>query len=151
MFGNTQSVNGIGFGSDSSGNIFLKASNNGGAAEEWDTGLEVSLGETYLFIVRGTKGSGTSPTKSFVDIWVNPADTSSVAGLGTPTLGTGTDSKFGRETGAYDSVIVDLSYQSRADEIRMGETLNDVIVPEPATMSLLALGGLAMIRRRRKA
>ncbi len=39
------------------------------------------------------------------------------------------------------------------DEIRMATTLNeamDVTIPEPATMSLLALGGMAMLRRRKK-
>jgi hypothetical protein len=28
--------------------------------------------------------------------------------------------------------------------------LDDIVVPEPATLSLLALGGLAVLRRRRK-
>ena len=37
------------------------------------------------------------------------------------------------------------------DEIRMGTSYADVApVPEPATLSLLALGGLAMLRRRRE-
>jgi len=36
------------------------------------------------------------------------------------------------------------------DEIRIGTTFGDVTpIPEPATMSLLALGGLALLRRRR--
>ncbi len=36
------------------------------------------------------------------------------------------------------------------DEIRMGESYADVTpIPEPATMVLLALGGLAVVRRRR--
>jgi len=36
------------------------------------------------------------------------------------------------------------------DELRIGTTFEDVTpVPEPATMSLLALGGLALLRRRR--
>lgn len=38
----------------------------------------------------------------------------------------------------------------RIGEIRVGTTMDDVLlVPEPATLSLLAIGGLAMIRRRR--
>ena len=37
------------------------------------------------------------------------------------------------------------------DELRVGTALSDVMtVPEPATLSLLALGGLAIVRRRRK-
>jgi hypothetical protein len=36
------------------------------------------------------------------------------------------------------------------DEIRVGTTFSDVTpIPEPVTMSLLALGGLALLRRRR--
>jgi hypothetical protein len=36
------------------------------------------------------------------------------------------------------------------DEVRVGTTYDDVVVaPEPATLSLLALGGLALIRRRK--
>ncbi len=36
------------------------------------------------------------------------------------------------------------------DEIRIATTFEEVAVPEPATMSILALGGLALLRRRRK-
>jgi len=36
------------------------------------------------------------------------------------------------------------------DEIRIGTTLADVIpVPEPASVALLGLGGLMLLRRRR--
>jgi hypothetical protein len=56
---------------------------------------------------------------------------------------------------AIDETTMDvLSFsQSRGaeavDEIRLGDDFADVI-PEPATMTLLALGGLAALRRRRK-
>ena len=37
------------------------------------------------------------------------------------------------------------------DEIRIGTTLADVIpVPEPVTLTVLAIGGLALLRRRRR-
>ena len=41
----------------------------------------------------------------------------------------------------------------RFDELNLGETLGDVVqsVPEPATASLLLLGGAAMFARRRRA
>ena len=36
------------------------------------------------------------------------------------------------------------------DEIRLGTTFDDVTVPEPMTIALLGLGGLGLIRRKRK-
>ena len=38
------------------------------------------------------------------------------------------------------------------DEIRIGTTPEDMfsVIPEPATLAMLALGGLAVLRRRRK-
>jgi len=37
------------------------------------------------------------------------------------------------------------------DEIRIATTFDEAAIPEPATMSLLALGGLALLRRRKRA
>lgn len=154
QFTNGQGVNTIGFGIDQDGDVILNASDNGGAASGIDTGIDAAAdGSTYLFLVRGTVGTGTSPTNSTVEFWFNPADTSSVAALGTGAnyFTTGADSKFGRDSGAYSSASVNISFQSRADELRIGESLADVIgVPEPGSLALLGLGTLLMLGRGRK-
>ncbi len=38
-----------------------------------------------------------------------------------------------------------------ADELRIGTGFANVTVPEPATMAVLAFGGIAVLRRRRRA
>ncbi len=155
LFNNGQSVNRWGFGVDGSGNVILRASNNGGAETALDTGIDAAAdGSSYLFLSRGTVGTGSSPTNSIVDFWFNPADTSSVANLGAADFSTGADSKFGRDSGSYNSASISLGFQNRADEIRFGESLEDVIgaaIPEPGTFSLLltAMGCFLLFRRKR--
>jgi hypothetical protein len=36
------------------------------------------------------------------------------------------------------------------DAIRIGDSYSDVVVPEPASLALMGLGGLLMLRRRRR-
>jgi len=153
-FSNGQSVNNMGFFINSSGDVILNASDNGGAASSIDTGEDITATGTYLFLSRATIGAGPDSDKqSTVDFWFNPTDTSSVAALGAATFSTGADSKIGRSTGAYSSVSVNFgSENERVDEIRFGESLVDVVgVPEPGTFALvgIAFGTLLLIRRQR--
>jgi len=50
----------------------------------------------------------------------------------------------------FDRVSIQFKDNSMVDEIRFGASYADVAVPEPATLALLAMGGLAALRRRRK-
>lgn len=50
---------------------------------------------------------------------------------------------------AFDTVAFQLKGSGGIDEIRFGATSGDVLVPEPGSLALLGLGGLAVARRRR--
>lgn len=158
-FNNGEAVNRWGFGIDSSNNVIAVGAVGAGAATNNDTGVDaVADGSTYLFLARGTVGTGTSPTDSQLDFWFNPSDTSSVGALGGATWSTsGSGSKFGRHNGGGNDTYTTVSYSfnatsSAVDEIRFGNSFEDVIgVPEPGTLSLvgLALGSLLFARRHR--
>jgi hypothetical protein len=63
-----------------------------------------------------------------------------------------TDFTFDNTGGLYDTIEYHYT-NADTDGSRarfMGVILDGVVVPEPATMSLLALGGLALLRRRRR-
>jgi len=152
-FSNTQSVNSWGVTVNSSGDVLLNVSDNGGAAANRDTGVDITATGTYLFLSRATIGAGgDSDKQSTVDFWFNPTDTSSVAALGAATFTTGADSKIGRSTGSYTSVSASFGSDfARVDELRLGESLVDVVgVPEPGTLALMSLAGFSVLFFRRR-
>jgi hypothetical protein len=150
FFDGPETVDGAGFKIGSGGTVYFTVSDNGGTDADHDTGIAAAVDTTHFLLARLTYGAGSSSNRqSTAEIWVDPTDASSVAALGTADFSTGADSKWGRGTG-WTSLRVDADAQSRVDEIRVGEDLIDVVgIPEPTTLGLLGLGGLAMLRRRR--
>lgn len=68
--------------------------------------------------------------------------------MGSPTMAAWTIPAL--DQSQFDRLAVQFKDQSKIDEIRFGATYDEVTVPEPATLALVGLGGLAMLRRRRK-
>lgn len=117
------------------------------------TGLSLATG-THLMLLRYTKGTGTSPVNSAVDLWINPADASSVSALGTAdwTLDSSDGQvKWGRDGNSLTSISeATPSQQGRIDEIRVATSFSELnMIPEPSTAILGSLGLLALLRRRR--
>ena len=148
------SVSEMGFGISSGGNVSVRATLNTTVNGNNSTGINLNDG-THFLLTRYTKGSGTSPTDSSVDLWVNPDNTSSVTALGTAdwTLDSSDgDVKWGRDGNSLTSLTdVQPSQQGRIDEIRIATDFSDLaLVPEPSTAVLSTIALLALAFRRRR-
>ena len=94
-------------------------------------GPEYTVGDTVMIVGRATG--------SQVDLWVNPTGPSDTPDV-THDDGWNDWPGIGLTNRQNDDTFL-------VDRIVIGESFQDV-VPEPATAALLALGGLAMLRRR---
>ncbi len=113
-------------------------------------------GPVHLVVVKlwiDPNVAASPTTYNTMDFWLDPnlAGTTGFVGTSIATGNTvlkpggpGIDGvKISR--GALDGLNDKVTF----DEYVLGQTWGDVVVPEPATMALMAFGGLALIRRRK--
>jgi len=155
-----------GFEVRGSGDIFSFAA----GVTDTDTGLDLAAGVNLLVVRVTEKTLGSNNTDEY-DLWLNPdpsnlgiADFSAADGFNDGLVVNNSD--FG-----FDGFWINAAYNGNGgsqqsvliDELRLGTLASDVLpftseddgedvtpaVPEPATMMLAALGGAALLRRRR--
>ncbi|HEY1684251.1 MAG TPA: PEP-CTERM sorting domain-containing protein [Tepidisphaeraceae bacterium] len=136
-------------------NLGIRASTTAANTTYWSGDL--TPGSTYLVATEWTEGT-TAGTGGLSQIWVNPSSTTFGAGSAPTadgsTVGTYSATALNDHT---DSIIIGAGVATNSnpnevdiDEIRVGTTWADVTtVPEPASLSLLGLGAIAAMKRRR--
>ncbi len=121
------------------------------AGKSNEINADLTVGTTYLVVARLYSDSGNpwSTKYNSVDLWLNPNLAGTTGFLGTAAA---TSDPY-LSPGQVDGIVlaqsnIESSDLVKFDEYVIGETWGDVVVPEPASMVLLGLGGMALLRRR---
>jgi hypothetical protein len=138
------------------GNLFMVLSADGSNNFAADSGFQIALDTNYYFAAAvDFGGASTSVTFWLQDLSANgPLLTSTVSGLGLTAMHNSTTAF---RIGAQENGAEVNNWFGALDEIRLsdvalaqGDLLPSQAVPEPASLSILALGGLAMLVRSRR-
>jgi hypothetical protein len=131
--------------------FFFGARVTGQAGYPWAFGGALNYGQTYKVIMQADMVAGASNDQ--VKLYVDP--TSSDLGSQTP-YATATGTGTGTDPTALGVLILSQYYAATTGQdgvtigaLRVSDNFADAYgVPEPATLCLLALGGLSIVRRR---
>ncbi len=123
------------------------------ASESTAFAAPISSGQTHLVVAKLWIDStlGVSADRyNTMDVWIDPNLAGTTGYVGTSVA----DSSKFIGPGSIDGVMLSRSSLDGTsdyvtfDEYVIGQTWGDVVVPEPTTMILMSIGGLAILRRR---
>ncbi len=107
-----------------------------------DSGSKAVPNGIHLLLTRIYVNSTGNDT---VDFWVDPNLSAGEAGLGATVSTQNNKDPYGASLTGIGLYVYGTN---RLDALRVGASLAEVTTPEPATLALLALGGLVSLRRR---
>jgi hypothetical protein len=128
---------------------FFVRINNQGQQDFYPVG-GLDEGEDFLVVGRLFKASG-SDSYNRLSLWINPDHGDYGSPDVTASVGSNTGFNFISHVGIRTGQYTEIGDSYLIDGLVLGTTWDQVVpVPEPTTLSLLGLGGLAALIRRRR-